>query len=72
MEALKKARYEEKYTIGLDVATSKFKVKGNDTYDLDFKYDDNKIFSETVDELHQSLAADYLIVTYMYPFDEND
>ena len=37
MEAIKKAGYEGKCTIGLDVAASEFKVKGKDAYDLDFK-----------------------------------
>ena len=37
MEAIKKAGYEGKCTIGLDVAASEFKVKGKDGYDLDFK-----------------------------------
>jgi enolase len=37
MEAIAKAGYTGKCTIGLDVAASEFKVKGQDAYDLDFK-----------------------------------
>lgn len=69
MEALKKAGYEDKCTIGLDVAASEFKVKDEDAYDLDFKYDGNKISGAELGELYQSLAADYPIVTIEDPFD---
>mmetsp|Transcript_17178 Transcript_17178/g.19865 ORF Transcript_17178/g.19865 Transcript_17178/m.19865 type:complete len:477 (-) Transcript_17178:843-2273(-) len=72
MEALKKAGYEDKCTIGLDVAASEFKVKGEDAYDLDFKYDGNKISGEELGDLYQSLAADFPIVTIEDPFDEDD
>jgi len=72
MEALKRAGYEDKCTIGLDVAASEFKVSGEDMYDLDFKYDGNKISGEALGELYQSLAADYPIVTLEDPFDEDD
>jgi len=72
MEALKKAGYEDKCTIGLDVAASEFKVKGGDGYDLDFKYDGNVISGDALGELYQSLAADYPIVTIEDPFDEDD
>jgi len=72
MEALKKAGYEDKCTIGLDVAASEFKVKGEDAYDLDFKYDGNKISGAELAELYQSLAADFPIVTIEDPFDEDD
>jgi enolase len=37
MEAIEKAGYMGQCTIGLDVAASEFKVKGQDAYDLDFK-----------------------------------
>jgi len=72
MEALKKSGHEDKCTIGLDVAASEFKVKGEDTYDLDFKYDGNKISGEALGDLYQSLAADFPIVTIEDPFDEDD
>lgn len=72
MEAIKKAGYDGKCTIGLDVAASEFKVKGEDGYDLDFKYDGNVVSGEKLGELYQSLAADFPIVTIEDPFDEDD
>lgn len=72
MEALKQAGYENKCTIGLDVAASEFRVKDEDKYDLDFKYDGDIISGEALGDLYQSLAADYPIVTVEDPFDEDD
>eukprot|EP01083_Nonionella_stella_P260477 888108_1 len=72
MEALKQAGYEDKCTIGLDVAASEFRVKDKDEYDLDFKYDGNIISGTELGDLYQSLAADYPIVTIEDPFDEDD
>jgi len=72
MEAISKAGYEGKCTIGLDVAASEFKVKDKDGYDLDFKYDGNVISGEELGNLYQSLAADFPIVTIEDPFDEDD
>lgn len=72
MEALKKAGYEDKCSIGLDVAASEFRVKDKDEYDLDFKYDGNIISGQELGDLYQSLAADYPIVTIEDPFDEDD
>lgn len=37
MEAIERAGYLDKCTIGLDVAASEFKVAGKNQYDLDFK-----------------------------------
>jgi len=72
MEAIKKAGYNGKCKIGLDVAASEFKVKGEDGYDLDFKYDGNVISGEALGNLYQELAADFPIVTIEDPFDEDD
>ena len=72
MEALRKTGYVDKCKIGLDVAASEFKVKGQDNYDLDFKYDGNIISGEALGDLYQSLAKDYPIVTIEDPFDEDD
>lgn len=72
MEAIEKAGYTGKCTIGLDVAASEFKVKGEDGYDLDFKYDGNVVSGEGLGDLYQSLAADFPIVTVEDPFDEDD
>lgn len=72
MEAIKEAGYDGKCKIGLDVAASEFKVKGEDGYDLDFKYDGNVISGEALGDLYQSLASDFPIVTIEDPFDEDD
>ncbi|GMH61760.1 hypothetical protein TL16_g03329, partial [Triparma laevis f. inornata] len=72
MEAVKKAGYDGKCTIGLDVAASEFKVKGKDEYDLDFKYDGNIISGTDLGNLYQELAKDFPIVTVEDPFDEDD
>merc|ERR1712127_914045 len=72
MEAITKAGYDGKCSIGLDVAASEFKVKGEDAYDLDFKYDGNVISGDDLGALYQSLAADFPIVTIEDPFDEDD
>ena len=72
MEAISKAGYDGKCTIGLDVAASEFKVKGKDEYDLDFKYDGDIVSGEGLGDLYQSLAADFPIVTIEDPFDEDD
>lgn len=47
-------------------------MKGEDGYDLDFKYDGNVISGEELGNLYQELAADYPIVTIEDPFDEDD
>lgn len=72
MEALEKSGYLGKCTIGLDVAASEFKVKGQDAYDLDFKYDGQIVSGAELGNLYQSLAADFPIVTIEDPFDEDD
>jgi len=72
MEAISKAGYDGKCKIGLDVAASEFKVKGEDGYDLDFKYDGNVITGEALGDLYQELAKDFPIVTIEDPFDEDD
>lgn len=54
MEAVKKAGYEGKCTIGMDVAALEFKVKkpdGTFDYDLDFKYDGNVVSAEALSNL---------------------
>ena len=37
MEAIDNAGYTGRFTVGLDVASSEFKVEGENAYDLDFK-----------------------------------
>ena len=72
MEAINKAGYDGKVTIGMDVAASEFKVKGEDKYDLDFKYDGDIVSGEQLGDLYQTLAADFPLVTIEDPFDEDD
>jgi enolase len=78
MEAINKAGYDGKCTVGLDVAASEFKVKGEDKYDLDFKTsgadkdDSLTISGSDLGSFYQELAADFPIVTIEDPFDEDD
>jgi len=72
MEAITKAGYEGICDIGLDVAASEFKIKGEDAYDLDFKGAGQKITGQALGELYESLAADFPIVSIEDAFDEDD
>lgn len=78
MEASEKAGYLNKISVGLDVASSEFKVKGKDQYDLDFKTtgpSKNLSAVKSGDEMiafYQSLIAKYPIVTIEDPFDQDD
>lgn len=76
MEAAEKAGYLDKVSVGLDVASSEFKVKGKDAYDLDFKAevkDPSQVL--TGDEMiafYKKLINEYPIVTIEDPFDQDD
>uniref|UniRef100_A0A7R9VPQ6 phosphopyruvate hydratase n=1 Tax=Pseudictyota dubia TaxID=2749911 RepID=A0A7R9VPQ6_9STRA len=80
MEAASNAGYADKVSIGLDVASSEFKVKDRNEYDLDFKTpagdpakDASKLL--TGDELiqfYKDMIAKYPIVTIEDPFDQDD
>jgi len=78
MEATEKAGYLDKVSVGLDVASSEFKVAGKDEYDLDFKTtgaDKDTSAILTGDEMiafYQKLIAEYPIVTIEDPFDQDD
>jgi len=72
MEAITRSGYKDKCEIGLDVAASEFKVKGEDMYDLDFKYDGDKISGKELGEFYESLIKEFPIVTIEDPFDEDD
>jgi len=65
VEAIEKAGYEGKCSIGLDVTetSSESKGKNHDLYDLDFKYDGNTISGKALSELQESLATDCSTVT---------
>ncbi len=78
MEAAEKAGYLDKISVGLDVASSEFKVKGKDQYDLDFKTigsgkDTSAVKSgaEMID-FYKYLIDKYPIVTIEDPFDQDD
>mmetsp|Transcript_13789 Transcript_13789/g.25519 ORF Transcript_13789/g.25519 Transcript_13789/m.25519 type:complete len:461 (-) Transcript_13789:1477-2859(-) len=78
MEAIDKAGYDGRIVVGLDVASSEFKVKGENKYDLDFKTtgadkDPNAIISG--DELmayYKDLCEKFPVVTIEDAFDEDD
>lgn len=78
MEATEAAGYLDKVSVGLDVASSEFKVAGKDAYDLDFKTsgpekDTSAVY--TGDEMvafYKRLIEEYPIVTIEDPFDQDD
>jgi enolase len=78
MEATEKAGYLDKVSIGLDVASSEFKVDGQNAYDLDFKTsgaDKDPSLLLTGDEMiafYKKISEEYPIVTIEDPFDQND
>lgn len=78
IEATDKAGYLDKVSIGLDVASSEFKVAGKNLYDLDFKTaaaNKNPDLMLTGDELikmYEDMCAKYPIVTIEDPFDQDD
>jgi len=74
VEAIKKAGYEGKIKIAMDVAASEFYKKGK--YDLDFKNpeteEDDWMDSEELLELYKGFIADYPVVSIEDPFDQDD
>jgi len=78
MEATDRAGYLDKITLGLDVASSEFKVEGKNEYDLDFKTtgaEKDASLLLTGDELiafYKDMIAKYPIVTIEDPFDQDD
>lgn len=78
MEATEKAGYLDKVTVGLDVASSEFKVKDKDAYDLDFKTkgadkDTSAVKSgQEMIAFYKMLCEKYPIVTIEDPFDQDD
>lgn len=73
-EAIKKAGYEGKIKIGLDVASSEFYKE--EKYDLDFKNansDPTKwITGQELGDLYRKYAEKYPIVSVEDPFDQDD
>jgi enolase len=78
MEAAEQAGYTDKISVGLDVASSEFKVKDKNLYDLDFKtaeQDKDPSLLLTGDEMiafYKKLIDAYPIVTIEDPFDQDD
>ena len=78
MEATEIAGYLDKIEVGLDVASSEFKVDGENAYDLDFKTkgaDKDASLKLSGDEmlaLYADICERYPIVTIEDPFDQND
>lgn len=76
MEAAELAGYTDKISVGLDVASSEFKVAGKDAYDLDFKAvekDPSQVLSgDEMIALYKRLIDEYPIVTIEDPFDQDD
>jgi enolase len=74
MEAIKKAGYEGKIKIALDVASSEFYKEGK--YDLDFKNpnsDPSKwITGKELADLYIGYAEKYPIISIEDPFDQDD
>jgi len=77
-EAIKKAGYEGKCKIGMDVAASEFKVEGQDCYDLGTWYPEAEKTPElkkTAAEFqafYAELCKDFPIITIEDPFDQDD
>jgi enolase len=83
MEAISAAGHDGKCTVGLDVASSEFKVKPGPTgegamYDLDFKTEASSkdpslmLKAAELHALYGELIRDFPIVTIEDPFDEDD
>jgi enolase len=78
MEATEAAGYLDKVSVGLDVASSEFKVDGENAYDLDFKTSgpdkdtSMKLSGDELMEMYADLSRRYPIVTIEDPFDQND
>jgi len=78
MEATENAGYLDKVEVGLDVASSEFKIAGQNQYDLDFKTagadkDASMLLSgDELMEFYVKMCKDYPIVTIEDAFDQDD
>jgi len=78
MEAIKKAGYEGKCKVGMDVAASEFKVEGEDVYDLGTWYPEAektpelKMSGEALGAFYAKLCEDFPVITIEDPFDQDD
>lgn len=75
VEAIEKAGYTGRIEIGMDVAASEF-YKGSNTYDLDFKTQNNdgseKISGDKLRDLYMEFCNEFPIVSIEDPFDQDD
>lgn len=78
MEAVDKAGYLDKCTVGLDVAASEFKVTGENKYDLDFKTKGDAkdpalmLTGDELMEFYAKMIDKYPVVTIEDAFDQDD
>merc|ERR1719356_759444 len=78
MEAIEKAGFKDKCSIGMDVAASEFKVEGQDCYDLGTWYPEAektpelKMTSAQLGEFYGQLCKDFPLITIEDPFDQDD
>merc|ERR1719293_110603 len=79
MEAIEKAGYKDKCSIGMDVAASEFKVEGEDCYDLGLWYPEAekgdpalKMTGAQLADFYAGLCKDFPIITIEDPFDQDD
>merc|ERR1719389_1152765 len=78
MEAIEKAGYKDKCSVGMDVAASEFKVEGKDCYDLGTWYpeaeksDDLKMTGAQLADFYKGLCKDFPLITIEDPFDQDD
>merc|ERR1719243_351534 len=78
MEAIEKAGYKDKCSVGMDVAASEFKVEGEDCYDLGTWYPDSektadlKMTGAQLCDFYADLCANFPIITIEDPFDQDD
>ncbi|KAJ3672687.1 hypothetical protein LUZ60_007408 [Juncus effusus] len=74
--AIAKAGYTGKVVIGMDVAASEFYGEKDQTYDLNFKEENNdgsqKISGDELKDVYKSFASEYPIVSIEDPFDQDD
>jgi enolase len=78
MEAIEKAGYKDKCSVGMDVAASEFKVDGQDCYDLGTWYPDAektadlKMTGAQLADFYKELCTLAPMVTIEDPFDQDD
>ncbi|KAI4973642.1 hypothetical protein ZWY2020_041423 [Hordeum vulgare] len=74
--AIAKAGYTGKVVIGMDVAASEFYSEKDQTYDLNFKEDNNdgshKISGDSLKDLYKSFVSEYPIVSIEDLLDQDD